>query len=82
MHDVDPSTAVGHDPRRGDRNKQHSAHFDSYIYYSARAEKPISLAFSINKESPGLRYPLKNYVTCTRFSSPQQNFLAALTKVV
>ena len=27
-------------------------------------------------------YPLKNYATCTRFSSTQQNFLAAPTKVV
>ena len=57
------------------------AYLDNFICYTDRPIDPVSTATPRQKQSLGTRYPLKNYVTCTKFSSSHQQFLAAITKV-
>jgi len=51
------------------------------VCYNAHSTDPISHGTSLQKESSGAHYLLKNYVTCTKFSTSPQQFLASISKV-
>ena len=48
--------------------------------YNAQVTNPVLHANSSQKGSLGMRYPLRNYVTCTNFSL-HQKLLATIMKV-
>ena len=85
MHNDLGQAASSNELRRTSRPSRLPAHLKDYVCYQVRPNDPhdiSSLAHPPHTSSSGTRYPISNYVTCNKFSSTHQNFLAALTKVV
>jgi len=76
----DLSITAGCDPQanieshRAQRNRRLPAHLDSYVCYSVRYKNPVSADSSPSVSILCTRYPLHNYVTCTRFPATHRNF--------
>ena len=68
-------------PKKGQQSSKLPGHFDNYVCYNAHSIDPISHAISLQKGSSGTRYPLKNYVTCTKFFASHHQCLAATFKI-
>jgi len=75
------TVTVNKEPKRGNRVRRTSAHFGEYLCYNVRSNNLVSLTTPLQKASSGMSYPLKDYVTCTNFSTSHQQFLAAITKI-
>ena len=56
------------------RNRQPPDHLDNYVCYSVRYKNPVSADSSPSVSILCTRYPLHNYVTCTRFPATHRNF--------
>lgn len=69
-------------PSRVQRMHTPLANFDESLYYKAHVVDPISTLTPCQKDSSRTHYPLKDYVTFTKYFPTCQQFLVASTKVV
>ena len=67
--------------RRGHHVRKPPDHFDNFICDNIQTTSSISFVSPQQKGSSDMRYPLKNYVTSTRFSAAHEQCLAVITKV-